>query len=958
MATCAIDPSATVGQLSGDEDRVPQGEPLEPRWIGEFRIESELGRGAFGVVYQAKDTRLDRRVAIKRPLLLDVKLRDQYIKEARLAAQLDCQGIVPIYYVGTLEDGSPFVVQKLIDGPNLRSLLRHNSRLPAVHAARFVAEVARAVAVAHRQGMVHRDLKPDNILIDSAGRPWVADFGLALQDADQRGRRGEIAGTLPYMAPEQIQGRADWLDGRADIWALGVILYELLTGERPFQGSNSSELCEEIQHRDPRPIHQRRRDLPPELDAVVQRACHKKPVDRYQAADELADELEILLGSEILPQSTDSELLAQYGVQSIAPLSFSTRRRSRFSSASTLPQTSAQQRGLPVWWSSLPLVFAVVLLGLAFWIVAERRDDGAGVASQNANANLHDPLHDSPNSGGAGPDPTDRSGREAGGLERQARSGDVFGNDEAIPVATDTESRLADEAASSTLVVPVEQSGPSEPADAGVRGQERLVARPLIVSAKGDGSCTTIAEAVELAVPDERILISEGVYKEQLLLNKNVQLWARSPFADIEIVGTTGPALEIEAAEVTVYGIALRNTPEDGNGPFNTVEVRDGGRLTLEGCRLTADSYCCVRAMNAASLEAINCEFRAGSNSALVCIDTPRLKISKCIFRLSKKTAIEVFGGGAELTECEIWSGPGEPAGHQVGLYCERSEEGLVDVRDCTFRGCTAGAVNLVHGARASITDCRISDSRHGILVSNSELKASNTQIQDCADQAIRLEMNREAVIDNCQMLRSQIGLKLAGGEANVTSSTIANNKQLGIDASENSVLDLRYSQVSGNAAAGLLARQSTVVVTGGTFTGSGENQPRGIFARGGTLDVHDADITEHADIGIAFAGAKGSVQGGRLTGNALGIAVNAPVAQPGAEGDAAVEAESRIRITGLQIRKIGTIGIYFAPGTRGSVVDCFTDDPAGPPACVAGAQADVEVKGCNFGISETADTS
>ena len=241
-----------------------------------FEIIEELGRGAFGVVYRARDVKLDRHVAIKVSLLDDPSRREQYIREARNAAKLETVGIVPVFQVGALRDGQPFVVQRLIDGESLRKQLADGGAVALRRACQLMIEIAEAMAHAHAVGMIHRDLKPDNILIDAAGRPWVADFGLAILEEDQSRHRGERAGTPLYMSPEQLRGRTEWLDGRTDIYALGIMWYEMLTGRPPFDAQNLAELEEQVLHRDPRPITQRVSHLPAAVDVIFQNCCAKK----------------------------------------------------------------------------------------------------------------------------------------------------------------------------------------------------------------------------------------------------------------------------------------------------------------------------------------------------------------------------------------------------------------------------------------------------------------------------------------------------------------------------------------------------------------------------------------------------------------------------------------------------------------------------------------------------------
>ena len=175
-------------------------------------------------------------------------------------------------------------------GPRLRQLL-DGGPLAAAQACSLLADVADAVDAAHRAGVIHRDLKPSNILLDESMQPHVCDFGLALQESRQQECRGECAGTLAYMAPEQLRGESHQLDGRADIWAAGVILYEVLTGRQPFRGHDRQELTEDILARDPRPPRQIDRRIGKAVERVCLRCLEKRPAHRYPTAADLAEEL-------------------------------------------------------------------------------------------------------------------------------------------------------------------------------------------------------------------------------------------------------------------------------------------------------------------------------------------------------------------------------------------------------------------------------------------------------------------------------------------------------------------------------------------------------------------------------------------------------------------------------------------------------------------------------------------
>src|SRR5262245_4651085 len=276
--------------------------------LGRYQIIDQSGAGAMGTVYRAKDPMMGRTVAIKTILAHAIEgpqaaeFRERFVREAQAAGRLAHPSIVTMYDVAE-QDGTPFLVMEFIEGATLQSVLESGARMPIERACDIGIQIAEGLHYAHQNGVIHRDIKPANVLLTSDGRAKIADFGVARLADMQVTATGQLLGTPAFMAPEQFVGGQ--IDGRADLFAAGVVIYWMVTGDKPFAGDSILAVQYKVVHTDPVPPRKLNPAVPQSLETVILKSLAKDPAQRYQSGIDLANDLRaIRTGRTYVPAPT------------------------------------------------------------------------------------------------------------------------------------------------------------------------------------------------------------------------------------------------------------------------------------------------------------------------------------------------------------------------------------------------------------------------------------------------------------------------------------------------------------------------------------------------------------------------------------------------------------------------------------------------------------------------------
>lgn len=786
---------------------------LPPTRIGNFLIKRELGRGAFGVVYLGFDEELQRNVAVKVSLAADPDLQDRLRIEASKLAKVESQGIVPIYHIGRTEEDNIYIVQKYVEGSTLRDVLR-NHPLSPLAAVALMREIAIGLAPAHAMDILHRDLKPDNILIESTGKVWIADFGLAISEDEQFAQDRELAGTPPYMSPEQIKGRVGFLDPRSDIWALGVVFYEVLSGKLPFNGKSRKAISEQICELDPRPLHQRAPGLLTQsMNDVFRRCCAKTPSDRYTTVGEFVEALDQLALQGLSSQNIHGDTTELFGSFASDPArrmlgsasdsvnrfpsgthrdSHTVRSSTRLSSESLIDRLPAALAGRK--WLVSPVVLTL-----------------AAIVAYAVYATVHGVIQDDR-------PPADHhalmGGDSLSGSDAVARG--ISSHDGEVPHRSD------------------------RPGD----GSQQ---RPWIVAKDDSGTHATIAAAIAEALPGDFIRVHGGLYREQVLITKPLTIDGEFPKAQVYpsvIENDIRSPLTIDCPDGKVL---IRNFLVSGKGhrltsEFNPIEVI-GGTLQVESCGLESRSQNCIKVRGNARLEVMACQFKDCNEFAISAMDFSQLIVSGSTFL---SPGIEVTGGSGQVHGCRFFGA--------AGIYVANNLD-PIKVTDCLFEENGQRALLATDGGNLEVDGSTITRCMTGVEVTDKPINAESPvagrpgqakltqcRLEDC-EVSCQINGGQLQASDECFIDRGRIAIGVSTGIAELTGVSISRVKEKAILVYQGGSVVLRHCNLTG-------CDQTAVKISHGSMTFEGGSildfQQHGII-------VGDEDAVDHKQITVSL---------------------------------------------------------------------------------------------------------